>query len=403
MTEQSRDKTLRIGFFGTLYPESQYAGNSSSGMVALLSQADRVQNVRVYSQIGSQLPQGTDSTKVSLQCCWRHDDPISVLKTMTMMLRDRHTMDVMLFNTYVTALGKSRAANAFGILLPVSMAVFGRVPVVTYMHNFAETQDVSGLGYDPSWLETTTVRILEKLLVHTTQTVVPLESQRNKVSEILGGRVRALLLPYIDAVASLHSQPSVRELPYWKDPGCVRVLLFGHWGPQKDLEGALYQLLRMQTSGLPIEVVVAGAMNERFQEYFAKIVKLEKSLPPKSFHFIGRVAEEEVLSLIHSADLYLLPYNAEGGYSGAMNCAAIVGTHIVSYDLPQLREAATELGIDVVFISKGDDVALEKEVRGYMSKGERKSDEVVVPLSRVLGRAKAGVDRLIDFLYDSWS
>ncbi len=294
---------------------------------------------------------------------WSHDDPLTLIKALLVMLRATRRIDVFVFNLAITSMGNSRLANGIGILLPSILRRLSGKPVLVYMHNFLETQDARRLGYNPGLLSRASARFLEEALLRFTRVIVPLQSQRNAIEDAFGIRVESLVFPYIEVVLAalaLNTSTSIQTLP--ETTTGVRVLLFGSWGPQKDLEGALKSLHELTKIDPRLTVTIAGAASEHFKGFEQELVRLRFSYGGPRFTWVGSIPEEEVLPFMLKHDLLLLPYNATGGYSGAMNCAALAGTHIIAYDLPQLRESARELGASAVFIRPGDTEALKNAI-----------------------------------------
>lgn len=351
-----------IALFGTFYPESGMAGNSSTGLAAGIAANASVASVVVFSQFGAELPKGTPWSKVSLVPCWKHDEVTSLIRALRFLLANSHRVDRYLFNTYVTAFGRSAAANAIGLLLPVFVRLLTRKQVTVYMHNFLETQDIARLGYYPSVLRRVGVRFLERLLLRFTTVIVPLGSQESVISEVLHGNVISLFLPFIEPFGlAASSLPPVEEL-HSPTSGPAKILLLGKWGPQKDLLGVLEALLAARQQGGAFLVTVTEAVNQNFTMYNLELNQAKRTISGDWLTFFGVVPEAELLSLVQSHDIVILPYNATGGYSGAMNLAAYCGLAIIAYDLPQLRETATRLEVQPVFVTKGDTPSLSQEV-----------------------------------------
>ena len=387
------DTPLRIAFFGTFYPETQYAGNSSTGIVAAISKSPRVNSVIVYAQAGAKLPPSLDSTRVNIVEAWQHNNPLSIASAMFRMIGMSACYDAYLFNTYVTAMGKSSLANVVGMLTPSIISIVTRKPVVVYLHNIVETQDIERLGYNASIISRGVAHSLESILLNTTDVVVPLESQRAIIEKVFRRAVHVKFLPNIEVYAFVRSPPERDDKKYWKTDR-YKVLLFGHWGPQKDLKGALQLLREISEKEGSIEVVIAGTPNERFPNSFAELNSLKEALEGPTFHFVGRINEEDVFGLISSADLYFLPYNASGGYSGAMNSAALSGTKVLCYDYPQLRETAKLMNIDATFMKPGDPATLRKLIdeNAELSKEEERQSRVNVE------EGKLATERTVEFL-----
>lgn len=387
---------LRLGVFGTFYPEAGMAGNSSTGLVAALAKGELSETVVVFSQYGASLPKGARWPGVKLVPCWKHDKASSLIRALRELLLHSPRVDGFLFNTYITAFGRSVVANATGLLLPASLALLTRKPVVVYMHNFLETQDANQLGYRPSRLQRWGVRFLERLLLRTTTVIVPLESQQATILRVFHTAPRRILVPFAEPfglIASLDEPPVTSSIP---PDAPTRVLLLGHWGPQKDLLGAIEALLTAQERGGRFTVSITGAINVNFPAYRKEFDRVVARMDPRWFRFIGHVPESELLNVVDGHDLAILPYNATGGYSGAMSVGAYCGIGIIAYDLPQLRETAIELGIQPVFVTRGDTDSLAREILTFSDDvSSFRASRPPLPRQEYDIRVRCGVELLI--------
>ena len=390
---------FRLGLFGTFFPASEMVGTFTTGLAVALSESEQLGSVVVFCQFGARLPTTGRWSRVRLEPCWAHDDPISLLRALFTLRRGSDSVDGFLFNTYVTAFGRSAAANVMGLLIPTSLALMTRKPVVTYMHNLLETQDAVQLGYRPSFWQRWGVRLLETLLLRTTVVVVLLESQQATVSRIFGVLPRKILIPFtmpFGLIASMQGPPADSSI-LLDSP--ARILLLGNWGPQKDLPGVLRALMVARGQGGRFTVSITGAINAHFPEYRTVIERIKSTMDPTWFHFLGGVPESELLNVVLNHDLVILPYNATGGYSGAMSVSAYCEVGIIAYDLPQLRESARELGIDPVFVAKDDTAALTEEILLFCSDVRaRRERRRSVPLPEYDARVREGASKLIETL-----
>jgi glycosyltransferase involved in cell wall biosynthesis len=386
---------MRLAIFGTFYPQFQYAGNSTTGIVILAGRIPSVDRLVVFCQAGARAPEGAARAKLDLRPVWRHDDPVSLVGAGLALLRALRRLDGVVFNTYVTAFGRSGLANAVGLLLPPFVASLSRRPVVVYMHNFVETQDVRALGYAPGRGDRTAAQWLERLLLRRCRVVVPLVSQQTRLSATFGQGPDVEYLPYIEAVASLTAGPAVPSRPA-ADPGRLRLLVFGSLGPQKDIPGFLRTLNEVAGDfPLPIEVTVAGGVNARFPSSRSEVDAAVSTATDLKVTRVEGVDDEAVLALLRGYDGMVLPYNATGGMSGAMNVAALAGVPVIAYDLPQLREQADLLRLDAAFVQKGSPSALRAALVKLRSDQNSERSERASSMSDRLASAQAAVGRLL--------
>jgi glycosyltransferase involved in cell wall biosynthesis len=341
---------LKLAVFGTFYPEYNFAGNSTTPIVVGLARLDSVDSVVVYCQTGARLPPGVSGSKIQLLPSWKHDHTAGILLATLRMVRRSNRVDGTLFNTYVTAYGRRGLTNAVGLLLPTLVARLGRSPTFVYMHNFVETQDVEKLGYRPSRALLWAVSMLEKLMLRTSQVIVPLPSHAEIVELRLAHRPAVLFLPFLEGYVPSKYRSQGETGGATAGPTARRVVLLGTWGPQKDLRGAMTALDQVADRVPGLEITLAGADNKHFPGHLAGLSLGSYPRLQGRLTILGALPDRELFELLTRNDLLVLPYLTSGGYSGALNFAASSGIRIVAYDLPQLREHATLLDADVIFV-----------------------------------------------------
>jgi glycosyltransferase involved in cell wall biosynthesis len=357
---------LRLGVFGTFYPEYNFVGNCTTAITLGLARIDSIDRLTVFCQDGGMMPPFgpvEHLDKITLAPCWGHDRTYSLMQATRRTLEAASGLDAILFNTYVTAYGRSGLTNGVGLLLPTTVSRLTGKPVIVYMHNFVETQKVEDLGYHPSRYTLTAVHLLERSLLTSTDVVVPLESQAKAVESKLGTRPKAFFFPFLEGYLAAKSWLNAPNDAPLVSSNKRRILLMGTWGPQKDLKGALTALGQVVEGGSDIEVSVVGVSNPHFPEFLPRWgVNYYSSLMGR-IRFTGALSDPELFLAVQTHDLLILPYNGTGGYSGAMNFATMAGIPIIAYDHQQLREQAALIGAETTFVSPE---ALVTEIRSFL-------------------------------------
>lgn len=392
--------TIRLGIVGAYYPWEASAGNSTTGLAVLFNQAKRVRLVRVYCQVGGKNPAVRNGRAIELVTVWQFNRVWSILRLIQSVLKERNQTDAVVFNLLLTTFGRSRLSNGLGLTLPILVSRVLNKPTLVYLHQLVETQDVGELGYVNRRFSTLAARILERWLANTTALVVPLESQR-KFLNLRGCRtVHSVLVPYVEAVPLL--TPSSVEQSSPKAGTRIRVLLFGFWGPQKDLAGALATLQKLIRRGLNLDVVVAGEVNRNFPDYSNLVSDVRNSIEASSegaaFTFIGKVPSHEIPKLMMERDVLFLPYKATGGYSGALNMAAAFDLPVVSYDLPEIRETANAIGIEVALVPPNDESRIEEELSRIGRERELHSSTLLSNHVAHIERSRLAAEELLNIL-----
>ena len=377
----------RLGFFGAFHPMTDRAGAASTGMVLLIARSPNVERLVVFGPEGAAAPPGLGLATMEVRGAWSVDDPASLLRCLRAMVRASEGLDGFLFSIYPTFFGRRPAANGIGMLLPVLLRRLTGKPVVVFMHNFVESQDIAALGYDVPPSTVKAALWLERRLGRATTLVAGLASAAATVESELGVPVAYVPMRFVESVPGLLTAPPAPARAV--DPGNPRILFFGTWGPQKDLAGALEALRPLAERPEGVHVTIAGTANPNFPEYAAGLERLRRELPTASFRFLGHVAEPDVPALFQSHDVLVLPYRTTGGYSGVMNVGGAYGIRIVAYDQPQLRECARLLDLAAEFVPAGDAEAL----RAALLRGSTNSP--AAPRPPPLEEAKDGIERLL--------
>ena len=369
---------MRLGLFENFYPAKDRLGTHSTSLALLLLRADPDLELELFVPESSEWPAGFPHDRVSFHPTWRHDSPLRMARAASAMGRSLGEDGRMLFNWFPTCYGQTRAANAVGMLLPRLVRWrAGHRPAV-YAHNFIETQDVERLGYRANTMERRGIRALEGSLARAAQVFVPLESQRHSVERLFGRPVTARPIPFVEALYGHWVQQASRS-PVDGDGipprQAFRILLFGVWGPAKDLDSVLAALDQLYREGHRFEALFAGSINRFFPEYRTRLRSALSSLPPELCHFVADPPDELTPALFGSSDLVVLPYNAIAGPSGVMGLAAFHGCRIVAYDVPELREYDRILGGRTHFVPRHDRAALAAGIARAISGEFRGSEE----------------------------
>lgn len=386
-------KEITVALFGNFYPRFDRAATVTTAIAVCLARESDVSNVILYAPTGSSIPaEAQEYPKIDLRTFWALDDPLSLMRCTIEMFRQRGSWSEVLFNIFPTAFGRSRVSNAIGLLLPTILAVVGRKRVVVLMHNLFETQDAAGLGYRANLVEKLAVRGLESGVIHSTKLMVPLSCQARKVQEAFGKAVRCCFIPYADSILELLRPTALKRKP--RGDSTVHILLFGAWGPQKDLDGALNAIRGLMKDDEHLFLTVAGGANTNFPGYNRRVEQLVMTMPGMRVRRLVHVRDEEVAPLFLDTDVLVLPYNAAGGNSGVLNLGSLYKTRIVAYDSPELRETASRLSVNVSFVKSGNYHALADAIAREVARARESPSTEAVPKGPVLFQLGAAVREL---------
>jgi glycosyltransferase involved in cell wall biosynthesis len=363
-------------------------------MVDVFSQHPEVDSITVFAQEGARLPATVTGRRITVDPCWGPDHTASLIGAFFHILKRRTAFSALLFNIFPSAFGRSRWANAVGLLLPTALAVTLRRPTVVYMHNLLETQDIEALGYQPTRLQKRAAHILESLLLRWATVIVPLPSQEQCVTRHFSRSPKCVFVP-VEPMGLLASGSSPREQPRIELDGDARVLMLGMWGPQKDLNCALEGLRLAQSNGLRFSTTITGMVNSSFPEFRQLLNQSVWNAKLEGLRMLGEVPDSSLLQLLYDHDVLVLPYRATGGYSGALTLGAFAGMEIFASDLPQLKETADAIGADVAYFRTGNSVDFAAQLKAVLSRARiDRARRLEATRSRIEFLVKAGVDEI---------
>ena len=303
---------------------------------------------------------------MKIEPIWEYDDIPSLIRTLFLLLRMGKKFDVIFFNLILTSFGRRKLSNAVGLLIPPLLSILAHKKPVVYVHNLVETQDIRKLGYGNAHVSKLFARVLERLLFGTTNIILPLDSQRKTIERIYETKVDQALFVGVEGILTLKNYIRVNNRSTLYNLGKIRILLFGAWGPQKDVVSILRMLKTLTLRVTNLHVIVAGSINQNFPEYRKKLSRTFMELDPGIFSFIENPEEELVPELFINSDILILPYNAAGGYSAVMNVARLYCVKILAYDIEELREISRTIDVNVDFIPRDSSESLENAIRDFL-------------------------------------
>ena len=307
----------------------------------------------------------------------------------------KNGVDVYLFNIFLTSFGKTRKANVTGLLLPPLLAKLTGKRVCTYMHNFIETQDIEKLGYKKKWLPTKIASLLERLIANNTLLLVPLKSQGLTLEAQFHTKVHNLVVPYVEGISSFMSSSGALYDAKRENNAPLSFLLFGSWGPQKDLDGALNIFRELIAERKNIKVIIGGKVNSNFPSYALEMEKIISDFPINRISWIRNLPETLVSELFSQSDVLFLPYKAAGGYSAVMNVGAFHGIKMVAYDIPELRELDTIISAGCIFVDHSDRDAVKKSLIRVAEEARQERNSNNCDLKTKLHKSLVAIDDLI--------
>ena len=270
-----------------------------------------------------------DGCEITVKECWSfnsYTNIISVTKAINQI-----QPDAVLFNLQFMKFGDKKVAAALGLMLPFVCKMKG-IPSISLLHNILEEVDLGKAGF-------TSNKILQKLYGFIGSSLTRFILQSDMVAVTMQKYVTILQNKYqVDNVQLIpHGTFEVtQEKPKFSLPeGPLQIMAFGKFGTYKKVESMIEAVVKVRKStGLDLEVVIAGTDNPNVPGYLAKVQEDYKHVP--QVRFTGYVEEVEVAPLFKESAVVVFPYTSTTGSSGVLHQAGSYGKAVIMPDLGDL-------------------------------------------------------------------
>jgi len=269
-----------------------------------------------------------EGCKITIKECWSFNSYKNILS----VTRAINTVkpDAVLFNLQFMKFGDKKVAAALGLMLPL-VCKLKRIPNIVLLHNILEEVDLASAGF-------TNNKLMQKLYGFIGTTLTRLILQANTVA--------VTMQKYVDILEKKYHAKHVKLIPHgtfeiplepdYKIPEVpMQIMTFGKFGTYKKVEGMIEAVEQVRKStGLNLEVVIAGTDNPNVPGYLANVKEAYKHVP--QVRFTGYVEENEVPKLFNESAVVVFPYTSTTGSSGVLHQAGSYGKAVVMPDLGDL-------------------------------------------------------------------
>ncbi|MBT8265222.1 MAG: glycosyltransferase [Bacteroidia bacterium] len=298
-----------------------------------------------------------DGCKITVKECWEFNSYKNLI-SVSQAIRQSNP-DAVLFNLQFMKFGDNKAAAALGLMLPLVCKLMN-VPNIVLLHNILEEVDLGSAGF-------TSNKLMQKLYGFIGSTLTRLILQSDTVA--------LTMQKYVDILQDKYNVKNITVIPHGtfeiakKEPdyclpeGPLQIMTFGKFGTYKKVEGMIEAVEKVRKStGLNLEIVIAGTDNPNVPGYLAKVKEDYKHVP--QVRFTGYVEEEEVATLFKESAVVVFPYTSTTGSSGVLHQAGSYGKAVVMPDLGDLALLVKDEGYQGEFFEPEsvDSLALAIEV-----------------------------------------
>jgi len=266
--------------------------------------------------------------KVTVKECWKFNSYKNIFSVTKAINQTKP--DAVLFNLQFMKFGDKKVAAALGLMLPLVCKIKG-IPNIVLLHNILEEVDLKSAGF-------TSNKLLQKVYNFIGTSLTKLILKADRVAVTMQKYVNILEKKYLANNVTMipHGTFEIAQKPSFELPdGPLKVMAFGKFGTYKKIETMIEAVEKVRkTSGLDLEIVIAGTDNPNVPGYLANAQKQYKHVPQLTF--TGYVAEEDVATIFNESAVVVFPYTATTGSSGVLHQAGSYGKAVVMPDLGDL-------------------------------------------------------------------
>ncbi|XMO86454.1 glycosyltransferase [Algibacter sp. AS12] len=266
--------------------------------------------------------------KITIKECWSFNSFSNILSVTKAINKTKP--DAVLFNLQFMKFGDKKIAAALGLMLPL-VCKLKKIPNIVLLHNILEEVDLGSAGF-------TSNKLMQKIYGFIGSTLTRLILQADTVA--------VTMQKYVDILEAKYKAKNVKLIPHgtfeiplepdYKVPTApMQIMTFGKFGTYKKVEGMIEAVEKVrQSTGLDLEVVIAGTDNPNVPGYLAKVEADYKHI--SQVRFTGYVEEHEVPTLFNESAVVVFPYTSTTGSSGVLHQAGSYGKAVVMPDLGDL-------------------------------------------------------------------
>lgn len=297
--------------------------------------------------------------KIIIKECWSFNSYKNILSVTKAINQTKP--DSVLFNLQFMKFGDKKIAAALGLMLPM-VCKMKKIPNIVLLHNILEEVDLGSAGF-------TSNKLMQSIYGFIGTTLTKLILKADTVAVTMQKYVNILEDKYVATNVKLipHGTFEIPAEPDYKLPeGPLQVMTFGKFGTYKKVEGMIeaVELVRAST-GLDLEVVIAGTDNPNVPGYLAKVEEDYKHVP--KVRFTGYVEEYEVPILFNESAVVVFPYTSTTGSSGVLHQAGSYGKAVVMPDLGDLALLVQDEGYRGEFFEPTSVESLAKAIEAIVT------------------------------------
>ena len=385
---------MHIAFVGNFHNFGNSSASITTAMVYLMSELEEVKSIDVFCAYpNTKMEETFVPDKVKIISTYDSKNPLSTLNLYTVKWKK---YDRVIFNILPTAFGKSSLLNMIGLLSPYILTKIGYRNIRVVYHNSTFTNDVERLGYNSS-MDRIRKIVLSKVELRMFKSVPVYMPLKIYVNKILGknkkAQVKYINMKYLDTIPTIYiNSLSGNNFVERGENQNKTILLYGYWGPQKNLELALKNLMKLRDDGIKFHLILSGGINTNFPSYLNHFNELVKKYSDVIDERRGYVSEMDILKLFLCSDIVVIPYHVPGGRSGVLNTAISFNNQVICIRHPEFEEQAS--GLNGVILS--DPEHFYDDLKTSLERNHNYNSKTAIDISAEIAQATESVKQLLD-------
>jgi len=349
-------RIINIAYVGNLFNRGHAHAEYGTGLIYFLSKINIVSKIDAICPIkNNRYIEDLKIEKVNILETYDHKKPLTMLRIIRKIYS--HKYDLIIFNMNSTSFGEGNLSNFLGLITPLILKKILKKNVEVIYHSSVLTNDVEKLGYNSLYdkLRKAVLKYIETSIFRNLNTYVPLDLYKNILDkEVKKNNVKTIKIEFTEAIPTLLLNKVEEEnIKVEHNNNFPRILLYGYWGPQKDLSFALNTLNELKKEGYNFNLILGGGINNHFKDYQRKYNELIEKYKDIINELKGYVEEKDLLDMFKSSDLVLLPYATSGGYSGVLSLSIFFELPVIGIVFPEYLEQSK--GHENVILVKRED------------------------------------------------
>ena len=345
---------LRVAIVSNIYGHGTILSDIGTSLVIGAGVTGEIKGVDVYTQVVSDAVSISFQEKVHIFGILDTNLVRTYLSLIYKLLKNKY--DKIFFNSMPTSQGSKTVTNFVYLLAPTIINLLSNANVIVLYHNTPFVSNYRSLGYHGflNKFKASAVKVVESMMFLNCKVFFLLDLYAKIIKQkIPKARVFSTRIKGINSIPSLFLNNSLflKDLNIKRDNVVPVILLYGSWGPQKDLLSALQAVKYLHNTDFKFKLLLAGSNNEHFTEYNHRLQEILETYGEYIDHNMGYVDESDLMKLFLSSDIIILPYRESGGYSGVLSNAMLFNLHIIIPKFPEYLEQSGDYHL-IKFVSR---------------------------------------------------